>query len=91
LRIRAARRCVLPDLIVVESRRPGIPLGPHSGKTVARIAGWPMDPDTPLEVVLTLGADGPSWLACFVDPAKPAPARGRVTLFPPPVARLRVR
>jgi hypothetical protein len=91
LRIRAARRCVLPDLIVVESRRPGIPLGPHNGKTVARIAGRPMDPDTPLEVVLKLGADGPSWLACFVDPAKPAPARGRVTLFPPPVARLRVR
>jgi hypothetical protein len=91
VRVRATRRCVLPDLIVVESRRPGIPLGPHDGKTAARIAGRPMDPDTPLEVVVKLGADGPSWLACFVDPAKPAPARGRVTLLPPPVARLRVR
>ena len=91
LRVRATRRCALPDLIVVESRRPGIPLAPHGGDTVAKIAGRPMDPSTPLEVVVELGADGPSWLACFVDPAKPAPARGRVTLVGPPVARLRVR
>jgi hypothetical protein len=91
LRVRATRRCVLPDLIVVESRHPGIPLSPHNGETVAKIAGRPMDSDIPLEVVVKLGADGPSWLACFVDPAKPAPARGRVTLVGPPVARLRVR
>ena len=91
LRVRATRRCALPDLIVVESQHPGIPLGPHDGDTVAKIAGRPMDPDTLLEVVVKLGADGPSWLACFVDPAKPAPARGRVTLVGPPVARLRVR
>jgi hypothetical protein len=91
LRVRATRRCVLPDLIVVESRRPGIPLAPHGGDTVAKIAGRPMDPSTPLEVVVELGADGPSWLACFVDPAKSAPARGRVMLVGPPVARLRVR
>ena len=91
LRVRATRRCVLPDLIVVESRHPGIPLSPHNGETVAKIAGRPMDSDVPLEVVVKLGADGPSWLACFVDPAKPAPARGRVTLVGPPVARLRVR
>jgi hypothetical protein len=91
VRVRATRRCVLPDLVVVESRHPGIPLAPHIGQTVAKIAGRPMDPDTPLEVVVELGADGPSWLACFVDPARPTPARGRVTLVGPPVARLRVR
>ena len=91
LRLRATRRCVLPDLIVVESRHPGIPLAPHGGEAVAKIVGRPMDPDMPLNVVVELGADGPSWLTCFIDPAKPAPARGRVTLVPPPVARLRVR
>ena len=55
LRVHATRRCVLPDLIVVESRHPGIPLGPHNGKTVTKIASRPMDPDIPLEVVVELG------------------------------------
>jgi hypothetical protein len=91
LRVRATQRCVLPDLIVVESRRPGIPLAPTGGVPVARIPGRPIDPGTSLEFVVELGAEGPSWLACFVDPAKPAAARSRVTLAPPPVARLWVR
>ena len=88
---RATLPCVLPDLIVVECRHPSIPLAPHGGETVAKIAGRPMDPSTPLRVVVELGADGPSWIACFIDPAKPAAARGRVTLVGPPVGRLRVR
>lgn len=89
--MRATQRCVLPDLIIVESRRPGIPLAPNGGRPVARIPGRPMDPGTPLEFVVELAPEGPSWLACFVDPAKPAAARSRVTLVPPPVDRLRVR
>lgn len=89
--VRATQRCVLPDLIIVESRRPGIPLAPNGGRPVARIPGRPMDPGTPLEFVVELAPEGPSWLACFVDPAKPAAARSRVTLVPPPVDRLRVR
>jgi len=44
-----------------------------------------------LRVMVELGADGPSWIACFIDPAKPAAARGRVALVNPPVGRLRVR
>ena len=91
LLVHATRRCVLPDLIVVESRHPGIPLGPNGGVPVARIAGRPMDPGTSVEVVVELGEKGPSWLACFVDPARPAAARGRVTLNPPPYARLQVK
>jgi hypothetical protein len=91
LRVWATQRCVLPDLIVVESRRPGIPLAPNGGVPVARIPGRPMDPGTSMEFVVELGAEGPSWLACFVDPAKPTAARSRVTLIPPPVARLWVR
>ncbi len=91
LRVRATRRCVLPDLIVVESRHPGIPLTPNGGEPVARIAGRPMDPGTSVEIIVKLGKEGPSWLACFVDPAKPAAADGRVTLVGPPVTRLRVR
>jgi len=91
VRVSATRPCDLPDLVVVESRSPGIPLRPQDGKTVLRIAGKRMDPGTPLEIVVDLGAHGPSWLACFVDPARPAQARGQVTLAPAPGARRQVR
>ena len=89
--VSATLPCVLPDLIVVECRHPSLPLAPHGGETVAKIAGRPMDPSTPLRVMVELGADGPSWIACFIDPAKPAAARGRVMLVNPPVGRMRVR
>lgn len=89
--VSATLPCVLPDLIVVECRHPSIPLAPDGAETVAKIAGRPMDRSTPLRVMVELGADGPSWIACFIDPAKPAAARGRVTLVNPPVGRLRVR
>lgn len=91
VRVRATRHCDLPDLVVVESRSPGIPLGPDNGTTVARITGKHMDPGSSLEVVVELGAHGPSWLACFVDPARPAQARSQVTLAPAPGARRQVR
>ena len=58
---------------------------------MAWIASQRMDPGMPLEVVVELGADGPSWLACFVDPATQAQARGQVTLAPSPGARRQVR
>jgi hypothetical protein len=97
LRLSAELPCVLPDLIVVECRHPAMPLAPHPGdEIVARIAGRPMDPSTPVRTVVELGQHRPSWVACFVDPAKVDPAksaagRGRVTLFGPPVGRQRVR
>jgi hypothetical protein len=91
VRVRATGPCDLPDLVVVESRSPGIPLRPQDGKTVAWIDGKRMDPGTPVEVVVELGAHGPSWLACFVNPARPAQARGQVTLAPAPGTRRRVR
>jgi hypothetical protein len=91
IRLHATRPCDLPDLVVIESRSPGIPLGPDDGTTVRRIPGKRMDPGRPLEVVVDLGAHGPSWLACFVDPARPAQARAQVTLAPAPGARRQVR
>lgn len=84
VRVRATRPCDLPDLVVVESRSPGIPLRPQDGETVGRIRGQRMEPGTPVEVVVKLGAHGPSWVACFVDPARPAQTRGQVTVAPAP-------
>ena len=82
---------VLPDLIVVECRHPAVPLSPHGGKTVAKIPSGPIDPSRPLRIVVELGAHGPSWIVCFIDPAQPAMSRNRVTLVGPPVGRLRVK
>ena len=91
VRVRATRPCNLPDVVVIESRRPGIPLGPDDGTAVGRITRQHMEPGSSLEVVVELGARGPSWLACFVDPARPAQARDQVTLAPAPGARRQVR
>jgi hypothetical protein len=91
LRVSTILPCVLPDLIVVECRHASLPLVVHGGETLTRIPGRPMDASTPVRIVLELGPDRPSWIVCFIDPAKPAAARGRVTLFPPPVRRLQVR
>jgi hypothetical protein len=87
----AEQRCVLPDLIVVECRHPTVPLSPHDKETVTKIRGRAMDPGTPLRIPIPLAEHGPSWVKCFVDPAGPAAARGRVTLIDPPVKRLWVR
>jgi hypothetical protein len=91
VRVRATSACDLPDLVVVESRNPVIPLGPQHGQTVDRIPGRRLEPGTPLEHVVELGADGPSWVACFVDPARPAQARGQVTLAAAPRTRRQVK
>jgi hypothetical protein len=91
VRVRATLACDLPDLVVVESRNPAIPLGPQDGQTVARIAGRRLEPGRPLAVVVPLGPHRPSWVACFVDPARPAQARGQVTLAPAPGTRRQVR
>lgn len=83
--------CVLPDLIVVECRHPTVPLVPHGDETVMKITGCPLDPGTPLRVVVKLGPTGPSWIACFTDPAGPAAGCDRILLVGPPVRRQRVR
>jgi hypothetical protein len=87
----AEQPCVLPDLVVVECRHRTVPLDPHDNETVKKIRGRPMDPSAPLRIPIPLGAHGPSWVKCFIDPAGAAAARGRVTLISPPVKRLRVR
>jgi hypothetical protein len=76
--------CALPDLIAVECRHPTVPLDPHANEIAAKIPGGPMDPGTPVRVVVELGADGPSWVACFVDAAQSAADRDQVTLVGPP-------
>ena len=91
LRLVTELPCVLPNLIVVECRHPTMPLVPHDDETVTKIPGGPMNPGTPLRVVVELGTDGPSWIACFVDPAEPAAGRDRVTLLGPPVGKQRVK
>ena len=91
IRVLTTAPCTLPDLIVVESHRTSQPLAPHDGVTRHKIPGQSMEAGASLEVVVELAPNGPSWLACFVDPAQPAAARGRVTLAPAPGARLRVR
>ena len=68
-----------------------MPLALHDDKIVAKIPGRSMDPGMPLRMVIELGADGPSWIACFIDPAKQGVARGRVTLVSPSVRRQRVK
>jgi hypothetical protein len=85
------RPCTLPDLIVVECRHPAVPLIPHDDTTVAKIPGGPMDPSEPLRKTVQLDPHGPSWIACFIDPAQPAVRRNRVTLIAPPVGQLRVK
>jgi hypothetical protein len=89
LRLRADLPCVLPDLLVVQCRHVPLPLAPHDDEVVAKIPGRPIDPNAPLREVITLDGDGPSWVVCFADPVKPAAARARVTLVPPPVGRQR--
>jgi hypothetical protein len=91
LRLSAELSCVLPDLIVVERRHSAIPLTPHDGVVVARIPGGLIGPNTPVRTTIKLGAHGPSWIACFIDPAGPPGARSRVTLLGPPEARQRVK
>ena len=91
LELRAELPCVLPDIIVVECRHPAMPLTPHDNEIVEKIPGRRMDPSTPFRKIIELGVDGPSWIACFLDPAKPAAARARVTLVDPPVGRRRVK
>lgn len=91
LRLSAELPCVLPDLIVVERRHSAIPLAPHDGIVVARLRGGPIGPNTPVRTTIKLGAHGPSWIACFIDPARPLGARSRVTLLGPPEARQRVK
>ena len=51
-----------------------MPLVPHDGETVAKIPGRPIDPGKPLRKVVELGAHGPSWIVCFIDPDEPARA-----------------
>lgn len=87
LRLAVELSCVLPDLVVVQCRHLAMPLEPHDNEIVARIAGRPMNPDTPLRELISPEGDGPSWISCFADPARPAAARAQVTLFPPPVRR----
>ena len=83
--------CVLPDLLVVECRHTTVPLAPHGDETVAKIPGGPIDPRAPVRRVIELGARGPSWIACFIDPAAPAAVRDRVTLIGPPVGKQQVK
>jgi hypothetical protein len=83
--------CVVPDLIVVECRHPGIPLIPHDGEIVDQIPGGPVDPSRPLRKMVELGPHGPSWIVCFVDPVQSPMRRSQVTLDMPPVKQLRVR
>jgi hypothetical protein len=89
LRLSADVPCVVPDLIVVESRQQVMPLTSHGHRIVLRIPGRPIDPGTPYRELITLDGDGPSWIVCFPDPARPPTARTQVTLFPPPVGRQR--
>ena len=81
----------MPDIIVVECRHPAMPLTPHDNEIVEKIPGRSMDPSTTFRKVIRLGMDGPSWIACFLDPAKAPAARARVTLVDPPVGRRRVK
>jgi hypothetical protein len=89
LQLSAEVPCLVPDLIVVECRHQVMPLALHGDDIVRRIPGRPIDPGAPYREVIKLDGDGPSWIACFPDPARPATARTQVTLFPPPVGRLR--
>jgi hypothetical protein len=84
--------CILPDLVVIECKRPGLPLTPHDDDDiVAKIPGRPIDPGEVLREVIRLSPRGPSWIGCFIDPAEPAVRRGLVTLVVPPERQLRVR
>lgn len=85
LQLLAELPCVLPDLVVVQCKHPAVPLAPHHyDEIVERITGRSLDPDTPVRVPIPLEGGERCWMACFVDPAKSAAARGRVALVPPP-------
>ena len=61
--------CILPALVVIESKRPGIPRDLHDDDDIlAKIPGRPIEPGEELREVVRLGPRGPSWIGCFIDP-----------------------
>jgi hypothetical protein len=86
------RSCILPDLVVIECKRPGMPLTPHNDDDIlAKIPGRPIESGQELREVVRLSPRGPSWIGCFIDPDEPTARRELVTLIVPPERQLRVK
>ena len=87
----AERETRLPALIVVQSTGPYAPDDPAEGETVERAGPQPIAPGQPVTIAVEV-TKRPVWLACFVDPVTTGPdGAGRVLLFPPPAAEMRIR
>lgn len=91
LRLVTELPCDLPDLVIVECWHPTVSLAPHDDETAGKIPRRPLDSSSPLRVVVEFGARGPSWAACFPDPAGPTASHSPVRLIAPPVGRQRVK
>jgi hypothetical protein len=82
--------CHLPDLVVIESRSEYRPTKVGAGQIVGRLHGRRVEAGEVLAIPVDLTSRGPSWLACFVDPAT-THGRDQVVIEDPPESESRRR
>jgi hypothetical protein len=82
--------CLLPDLVVIESRSENRPTKVGGGQIVGRLHGRRAEAGEVLAIPVDLTTSGPSWLVCFVDPAT-THGRDEVVIEDPPESESRRR
>jgi hypothetical protein len=65
LRLVVTRPCEIPELIVVHSTGPTLPLRPEQGEVIHSVVPRRLVPDQPYEEEITVPPARPSWLVCF--------------------------
>jgi hypothetical protein len=88
--VTAEDACLLPDLVVIESRAEHRPAKVGGGQVVGRLRGRRVESGEVLPILVDLNTPGPSWLACFVDPAT-GQGRDDVVIEHPPESESRRR